>query len=117
MSDKLVRFRVPVEEDVEMKGGQKHMSERKFFPGYVLVEMEMNEDTWYLVKNTNKVTGFVGGTATKPAPMPEKEVGAIMQRMRECVDKPKPKGDFAVGEVARVNHGPLPACRGTSKHG
>ena len=68
MKDKFGKILVPVEEVVEMKGGQKHMSERKFFPGYVLVEMEMNDDTWHLVKNTNKVTGFVGGTATKPAP-------------------------------------------------
>ena len=83
MQDKFGKILVPVEEVVEMKGGQKHMSERKFFPGYVLVEMEMNDDTWHLVKNTNKVTGFVGGTATKPAPIPEKEVEAIMQQMRE----------------------------------
>src|ERR1044071_4662168 len=83
MTDKFGKILVPVEEVVEMKGGQKHMSERKFFPGYVLVEMEMDDDTWHLVKNTNKVTGFVGGTATKPAPIPEKEVDAIMQQMRE----------------------------------
>jgi transcriptional antiterminator NusG len=91
MQDKFGKILVPVEEVVEMKGGQKHMSERKFFPGYVLVEMEMDDDTWHLVKNTNKVTGFVGGTATKPAPIPEKEVDAIMQQMREGVEKPKPR--------------------------
>ena len=102
MQDKFGKILVPVEEVVEMKGGQKHMSERKFFPGYVLVEMEMNDDTWHLVKNTNKVTGFVGGTATKPAPIPEKEVEAIMQQMREGVEKPKPKVLFEVGEMVRV---------------
>ena len=90
-----------------MKGGQKHMSERKFFPGYVLVEMEMNDDTWHLVKNTNKVTGFVGGTATKPAPIPEKEVEAIMQQMREGVEKPKPKVLFENGEMVRVEGRPV----------
>ncbi len=95
------------------KGGQKHMSERKFFPGYVLVEMEMNDDTWHLVKNTNKVTGFVGGTATKPAPIPEKEVEAIMQQMREGVEKPKPKVLFEVGEMVRVKDGPFTDFQGT----
>ena len=81
MQDMFGKILVPVEEVVEMKGGQKHMSERKFFPGYVLVEMEMNDDTWHLVKNTNKVTGFVGGTATKPSPIPQREVDAIMQQV------------------------------------
>src|SRR5690606_20064239 len=107
MQDKFGRILVPVEEVVEMKGGQKHMSERKFFPGYVLVEMEMNDDTWHLVKNTSKVTGFVGGTATKPAPIAEKEVDAIMQQMREGVEKPRPKVLFEVGEMVRVKDGPF----------
>src|SRR5262249_14133495 len=113
MTDKFGKILVPVEEVVEMKGGQKHMSERKFFPGYVLVEMEMNDDTWHLVKNTNKVTGFVGGTATKPAPIPEKEVEAIMQQMREGVEKPKPKVLFEVGEMVRVKDGPFTDFQGT----
>jgi len=113
MQDKFGKILVPVEEVVEMKGGQKHMSERKFFPGYVLVEMEMNDDTWHLVKNTNKVTGFVGGTATKPAPIPEKEVEAIMQQMREGVEKPKPKVLFEVGEMVRVKEGPFTDFQGT----
>jgi transcriptional antiterminator NusG len=113
MNDKFGKILVPVEEVVEMKGGQKHMSERKFFPGYVLVEMEMNDDTWHLVKNTNKVTGFVGGTATKPAPIPEKEVDAIMQQMREGVEKPKPKVLFEVGEMVRVRDGPFTDFQGT----
>jgi transcriptional antiterminator NusG len=98
---------VPVEEVVEMKGGQKKTAERKFFPGYVLVQMEMDDDTWHLVKSTPKVTGFVGGTATKPAPISEKEVQAIMDQMREGVEKPKPKILFEVGEVVRVIDGPF----------
>src|SRR5437762_1995034 len=111
--DKFGKILVPVEEVMEMKGGQKHMSERKFFPGYVLIEMEMNDDTWHLVKNTNKVTGFVGGTATKPAPIPEKEVEAIMQQMREGVEKPKPKVLFENGEMVRVKEGPFTDFQGT----
>jgi hypothetical protein len=82
---------VPVEEVVELKMGQKSISERKFFPGYVLVEMEMNDESWHLVKSTPKVTGFVGGTANKPTPISEKEVAKIMQQMQEGVDKPRPK--------------------------
>src|SRR5688572_33065187 len=97
MIDQFGQILVPVEEVVEMKSGQKNISERKFFPGYVLVEMEMTDDTWHLVKNTPKVTGFVGGTATKPTPISEKEVEAIMQQMREGVEKPKPKVLFEVG--------------------
>ena len=107
MKDKFGKILVPVEEVVEMKSGQKHMSERKFFPGYVLVEMEMNDDTWHLVKNTNKVTGFVGGSAMRPTPISEKEVNAIMQQMREGVEKPKPKVLFEVGESVRVTEGPF----------
>ena len=113
MQEQFGKILVPVEEVVEMKGGQKHMSERKFFPGYVLVEMEMNDDTWHLVKNTNKVTGFVGGTATKPAPIPQREVDAIMQQMREGVEKPKPKVLFEVGEAVRVKEGPFTDFHGS----
>ena len=104
---------VPTEKVVELRRGRKVDAERKFFPGYVLVEMEMNDDTWHLVKNTNKVTGFVGGTATKPAPIPEKEVEAIMQQMREGVEKPKPKVLFEVGEMVRVKDGPFTDFQGT----
>ena len=96
-----------------INGTAKVSAERKFFPGYVLVEMEMDDDTWHLVKNTNKVTGFVGGTATKPAPIPEKEVEAIMQQMREGVEKPKPKVLFEVGEMVRVKDGPFTDFQGT----
>src|SRR4249920_1862768 len=91
MEDKFGRILVPVEEVVEMKGGQKSISERKFFPGYVLVEMDMDDDSWHLVKSTSKVTGFVGGTANKPTPISEKEVEKIMQQMQEGVEKPRPK--------------------------
>jgi transcriptional antiterminator NusG len=107
MKDRFGEILVPVEEVVEMKGGQKKTAERKFFPGYVLVQMEMDDDTWHLVKSTPKVTGFVGGTATKPAPISEKEVQSILDQMREGVEKPKPKVLFEVGEVVRVIDGPF----------
>ena len=102
MSDMFGKILVPTEEVVEMKGGQKNISERKFFPGYVLVEMEMNDQTWHLVKSTNKVTGFVGGTASRPTPISIKEVDQIMHQMQEGVEKPKPKVLFEVGEVFDV---------------
>ncbi len=104
---------VPVEEVVEMRGGQKAISERKFFPGYVLVEMEMNDETWHLVKSTAKVTGFVGGTATKPTPITEAEVEKILRQVQEGVDKPRPKVLFEVGEVVRVKEGPFADFNGT----
>jgi len=107
MKDRFGEIMVPVEEVVEMKGGQKKTAERKFFPGYVLVQMEMDDDTWHLVKSTPKVTGFVGGTATKPAPISEKEVQSILDQMREGVEKPKPKILFEVGETVRVIDGPF----------
>ena len=91
MKDRFGEILVPVEEVVEMKGGQKKTAERKFFPGYVLVQMEMDDDTWHLVKSTPKVTGFVGGTATKPAPISEKEVQSILDQMREGVENPSPR--------------------------
>ena len=102
MQDFFGQILVPVEEVVEMRNGQKSISERKFFPGYVLVEMEMNDDTWHLVKSTPKVTGFVGGTANKPSPISEKEVEKIMQQMQDGVEKPRPKVLFEPGEVVRV---------------
>jgi transcriptional antiterminator NusG len=113
MQEKFGRILVPVEEVVEMKGGQKAISERKFFPGYVLVEMEMDDDSWHLVKNTPKVTGFVGGTATKPTPISEKEVEKIMQQMQEGVEKPRPKVLFEAGEVVRVKEGPFTDFHGS----
>ena len=113
MQDFFGRVLVPVEEVVELKLGQKSISERKFFPGYVLVEMEMNDDSWHLVKNTPKVTGFVGGTATKPTPISQKEVDKIMQQMLEGVEKPRPKILFAVGELVRVKEGPFADFHGS----
>ncbi|TNC95566.1 MAG: transcriptional antiterminator NusG [Gallionellaceae bacterium] len=98
---------VPVEEVVELKGGQKTISERKFFPGYLLVEMEMTDETWHLVKNTPKVTGFLGGSAMKPSPISQKEVDTIMQQMQAGVEKPRPKVLFEVGEAVRVKEGPF----------
>ncbi len=113
MQDKFGQILVPVEEVVEMKAGQKSISERKFFPGYVLVEMEMDDDSWHLVKNTPKVTGFVGGTANRPAPISQKEVDKIMQQMQEGVEKPRPKVLFEVGEVVRVKEGPFTDFHGS----
>ncbi|NND45914.1 MAG: transcription termination/antitermination protein NusG [Xanthomonadales bacterium] len=98
---------VPTEEVVEMKGGQKRRSDRKFFPGYVLVEMEMNEDTWHLVKDVPKVLGFIGGTSDRPAPITEREADAILNRVKEGVDKPRPKILFEPGEMVRVTDGPF----------
>jgi transcriptional antiterminator NusG len=107
MQDKFGEILVPVEEVVEMKGGQKSISERKFFPGYVLVNMEMNDDTWHLVKNTPRVTGFVGGTSQKPTPISDKEVAEILHQMQEGVEKPRPKVLFENGELVRVKEGPF----------
>ena len=107
MQDQFGKILVPTEEVVEMKNGQRTISERRFFPGYVLVEMDMNDDTWHLVKNTGKVTGFVGGSGHKPTPISEKEVDKIMSQMQEGVEKPKPKTLFEVGEMVRVREGPF----------
>ena len=113
MQDLFGQILVPVEEVIEMKNGQKSITERKFFPGYVLVEMEMNDDTWHLIKSTPKVTGFVGGTAKKPTPISEKEVDKIMQQMKDGVDKPRPKVLFEVGEMVRVKEGPFTDFNGS----
>ena len=98
---------VPTEEVVEMKGGQKRRSDRKFFPGYVLVEMEMTDETWHLVKDVPKVMGFIGGTADQPAPISEREANAILNRVQEGADKPRPKVLFEPGEMVRVVDGPF----------
>ncbi len=98
---------VPVEEVVEIKNGQKSMSERKFFPGYVLVEMDMTDESWHLVKSTPKVTGFIGGTATRPAPISQKEVDTIINQVQTGGEKPKHKVLFEVGEAVRVKDGPF----------
>ena len=113
MQDMFGQILVPVEEVVEMKGGQKSISERKFFPGYVLVEMELNDDTWHLVKSTPKVTGFIGGSANKPRPISEKEVDKIMHQIQEGVEKPRPKVLWELGEVVRVKEGPFTDFHGS----
>ena len=107
MQDKFGEILVPTEEVVEVKNGQKAVTERRFFPGYVLVEMEMTDESWHLVKNTAKVTGFVGGKANKPTPISQKEVEKILAQMQEGVEKPRPKTLFEVGEMVRVKEGPF----------
>jgi transcriptional antiterminator NusG len=107
IADQFGQVLVPVEEVVEMKSGAKSITERKFFPGYVLVEMEMTDDSWHLVKSTPKVTGFVGGTANKPTPITQKEVDAILRQVQEGVEKPRPKVLFETGEAVRVKDGPF----------
>jgi len=107
MEDWFGEILVPTEEVVEMRGGQKRKSERKFFPGYVLVQMEMTEATWHLIKDTPRVLGFIGGTADKPAPITEKEAEAILRRVADSGDKPKPKTLFEPGETVRVVDGPF----------
>ena len=108
MQNMFGKILVPTEEVVEMKGGQKNISERKFFPGYVLVEMDMTDEAWHLVKNTPKVTGFVGGAhGRKPPPISEKEVQGIMQQMQEGVEKPKPKDAPNTGSSGSSNSIPV----------
>lgn len=107
MQDKFGRILVPTEEVVELKNGKKSVTERRLFPGYVLVEMEMADDTWHLIKHTSKVTGFVGGARNRPAPISEAEVRKIVNQMQEGVDKPKPKVEWMVGELVRVKEGPF----------
>ena len=107
MSDKFGKILIPTEEVVEMKDGQKHKSERKFFPGYVLVQMEMDDETWHLVKQVPKVLGFIGGSSDRPAPITENEANRILQRVVDGVDKPQPKVMFESGELVRVIDGPF----------
>ena len=107
MQDFFGEILVPTEEVVEMRGGQQRRSERKFFPGYVLVNMELTDDTWHLVKDTPQVLGFIGGTEDKPAPITQKEADAILQRVQEGAEKPRPKVLFEPGEVVRVIDGPF----------
>ena len=107
MQDKFGRILVPTEEVVELKGGKKSVTERRIYPGYVLVEMEMADDTWHLVKHTSKVTGFVGGAKNRPAPISEAEVLKIVNQMQEGIEKPRPKVQWVVGELVRVKEGPF----------
>ena len=113
MQAKFGRILVPMEEVVEIKNGQKRTTERKFFPGYVLVEMVMDDDTWHLVKHTNKVTGFVGGGKTRPSPISESEVLKIVSQMQEGTEKPRHKVEFVVGEFVRVKEGPFADFNGS----
>ena len=106
---------VPTEEVVEMRDGQKRKSDRKFFPGYVLVQMEMNDDSWHLVKSVPKVMGFIGGSSDRPAPITDKEADSILQRVQEGTEKPRPKILFEPGEVVRVVDGPFNDFNGVVK--
>ena len=107
MQDMFGEILVPTEEVVEMRGGQQRKSERKFFPGYVLVNMEMTDETWHLVKDVPRVMGFIGGTGDRPAPITDREADNILQRVQEGVEKPRPKVLFEPGEVVRVIDGPF----------
>ena len=113
MEDKFGQILVPVEEVMEIKGGQKNISERKFFPGYILIEMEMTDETWHLVKHTEKVSGFIGGSLTKPTPISQKEMQNILDQIKAGVEKPKPKVLFEIGEAVRVKEGPFSDFHGT----
>src|SRR5215208_5993108 len=113
MQDMFGEILVPTEEVVEIKNGQKKTSERRFYPGYVLVQMVMNDDTWHLVKHTNKVTGFVGGAKSRPAPISPEEVAKILGQMEEGTEKPRHKVEFVVGEYVRVKDGPFTDFNGT----
>jgi transcription termination/antitermination protein NusG len=107
MQDRFGQVLVPTEEVIEMREGQKRRSERKFFPGYVLVQMEMDEDTWHLVNDVPKVIGFIGGTSDRPAPISDKEAEAILRRVEEGAEKPRPKVLFEPGELIRIREGPF----------
>jgi len=113
MQDKFGRMLVPTEEVVEVKNGQRKTTERRLFPGYVFIEMIMDDDTWHLVKHTNKVTGFVGGAKNRPAPISEAEVQKIVSQMQEGTEKPRHKVEFMVGELVRVKEGPFTDFNGS----
>ena len=113
MADKFGEVLVPTEEVVEMKSGQKAISERRFFPGYILVQMDMTDETWHLVKSTPKVTGFIGGSAMRPTPISDKEVANILHQVQEGVEKPRPKFSFQPGEMVRIKDGPFADFNGT----
>ena len=107
LQDSFGQVLVPSEEVVESKGGQKSISERRIFPGYVLVEMELTDETWHVIKNTPRVTGFLGGSGNRPTPISEKEVAKILSQMQEGVERPRPKVLYEVGEMVRVKDGPF----------
>jgi transcriptional antiterminator NusG len=113
LQEQFGRILVPVEKVVELRGGVKREAERKFFPGYLLVEMEMNDDTWHLVKSLPRVSGFVGGTPTKPAPLSDREAEALLAQMDAGGGRPKPRIVFEIGETVRVKEGPFADFMGT----
>lgn len=113
MDDLFGEILVPTEEVVEMRAGQRRKSERKFFPGYVLVQMIMNDQSWHLVRNIPRVMGFIGGTSDRPAPISQKEADAILNRLQESTESPKPRTLFEPGELVRVNDGPFADFNGT----
>ncbi len=113
MEDSFGRILVPTEEVVEMKGGQKRTSERKFFPGYVLVQMEMTDETWHLVKGVPRVAGFIGGSDNRPVPISDREADDIIQQVSDSADNPKMKFTFAPGEIVRIIDGPFQDFNGT----
>ena len=113
MQEKFGQILVPSEEGIEVKNGTKAVTERRLFPGYVFVEMDMTDDTWHLVKNTNKVTGFIGGKSNKPTPIAPHEVSKIMQQVQDGVEKPRPKVLYEVGEIIRIKDGPFTDFNGS----
>ena len=113
LEDRFGEILVPTEEVVEMKSGQKRTSERMFFPGYVLVQMDLGDDTWHLIKETPRVMGFIGGKADKPAPITDKEADLILQRVHDSEEAPRPKTMFEPGEMVRVTDGPFNDFNGT----
>lgn len=113
MADQFGQILVPTEEVVEVKGGRKTIAQRRFFPGYVLVEMEMTDETWHLVKDTNKVTGFVGGKSNKPTPIPAYEMEKLLRQMQDGAENPRPKVSYEVNEMVRIKEGPFTDFNGT----
>ncbi len=113
MQEMFGQILVPTEEVIESRNGRKTVTERRLFPSYVFVEMEMTDDTWHLVKNTSKVTGFIGGKANKPSPIPAREIDKILQQMQDGVEKPRPKVLYEVGEVVRIKEGPFTDFNGS----